>query len=78
MPDVDGIDATKTIRGMGGRLAEIPIIALSANAVSGAAELFLNAGMDDFLPKPIIVKNLHKILLKYIPPEKVVTAVLKT
>ncbi|MCL2086718.1 MAG: ATP-binding protein [Oscillospiraceae bacterium] len=68
MPVVDGIEATQTIRSMGGIM---PIVALSANAVSGARELFLEAGMDDFLSKPILIKELHDILLKYIPRGKI-------
>jgi CheY-like chemotaxis protein/anti-sigma regulatory factor (Ser/Thr protein kinase) len=71
MPGVDGIEATKAIRGLGGLFSEIPIVALSANAVTGARELFLNAGMNDFLSKPIIISDLHHVLLKFIPPEKV-------
>jgi CheY-like chemotaxis protein len=71
MPDIDGIEATKAIRGLGGRFLNIPVIALSANAVSGAKDLFLEAGMDDFLSKPIIIGDLHRMLLKFIPPEKV-------
>lgn len=71
MPDIDGIEATKTIRSMGGRLAVMPIIALSANVVSEAKEMFLNSGMDDLLSKPIIIYELHHTLLKYISPEKI-------
>jgi len=72
MPEVDGIEATKAIRAFGGRYSTIPIIALSANAVSDAKELFLSSGMDDFLSKPIIIHELHHILLKYIAPEKII------
>ncbi|MCL2704151.1 MAG: ATP-binding protein [Defluviitaleaceae bacterium] len=72
MPEIDGIEAAKVIRGMGGHLASVPIIALSANAVSGAKEKFLDAGMNDFLSKPIIVNDLHRMLLKYIPKEKMI------
>jgi len=71
MPDIDGIEATKAIRAMGGRLASMPIIALSANVVSEAKELFLSSGMDDLLSKPIIIYELHHMLLKYVSPEKI-------
>jgi CheY-like chemotaxis protein len=72
MPDVDGIDATGMIRAMDEpRFTDLTIIALSANAVSGAKEQFLEAGMNDFLSKPIIINDLHWLLLEYIPHEKV-------
>jgi CheY-like chemotaxis protein len=70
MPSVDGIAATKAIRRTG-KYSQV-IIALSANAVTGAREMFLEAGMDDFISKPIIINDLHRILLKYIPPEKII------
>jgi CheY-like chemotaxis protein len=44
MPDVDGIEATKAIRSLGGALSQTPIIALTANAISGAKEKFLESG----------------------------------
>jgi len=71
MPDIDGIEATKIIRGMGGYLADIKIIALSANAVTGAKEMFIEAGMNDFLSKPIIINDLHRMLLRHVPEEKI-------
>ncbi len=72
MPGIDGIDATKIIRAMGGRYESVPIIALSANAIIGVRELYLEAGMNDFVSKPIDIRNLHEVLLKYIPSEKIV------
>ena len=65
MPEMDGVEAVKIIRNMG---IKVPIIALTANAVTVAREMLLEAGMDDFLSKPIIKESLHKILLKWIPP----------
>ena len=67
MPGMDGVEATRRIRAMGGRFAEVPIVALSANAVIGTHELFLNAGMNDFLPKPIIRGKLQTMLSKWMP-----------
>jgi signal transduction histidine kinase/CheY-like chemotaxis protein len=72
MPGMDGIEATRKIRSLGGRYARLTIIALTANALSGVRELFLQEGMDDFIAKPIMVKDLKKILIKYLPPEKIV------
>lgn len=71
MPVMDGIEAVAAIRSLGGRFAKIPIIALTANALSGVEKVFLEAGMSGFLPKPIIVSQLHKILLEYLPEKKV-------
>jgi CheY-like chemotaxis protein len=68
MPDMDGIETTARIRALpGGKGESIPIIALSANAIAGAKELFLGAGMNDFLPKPIDPKALNCILFKWLP-----------
>jgi signal transduction histidine kinase/response regulator of citrate/malate metabolism len=71
MPGMDGVEATKRIRELGGKFKTLPIIALSANAVSGAQETFFQAGMNDFISKPIEAVQLNAMLLKYLPPEKV-------
>ena len=73
MPDMDGIETTKRIRALGGDYPyteRIPIIALTADAVLGAKEKFLNSGMDDFLSKPIDASKLYAILVKWIPGDK--------
>jgi signal transduction histidine kinase/CheY-like chemotaxis protein len=72
MPGMDGIEATKKIRSLGDHFTRITIIALTANAISGVRETFLREGMDDFLSKPIMVKDLKAILSKHLPPEKIV------
>ncbi|MDP6929041.1 MAG: response regulator, partial [Planctomycetota bacterium] len=53
MPQMDGFTATRTIRDRGGRHAEIPILALTANVLPGDWEACREAGMDDFLCKPV-------------------------
>ena len=73
MPEMDGIEATKIIREMGGEnpyYANLPIIALTANAVFGTKEMFLSNGFNDFLSKPIDTIKLNAILAKWIPREK--------
>ncbi|GHS95700.1 hypothetical protein AGMMS50276_12310 [Synergistales bacterium] len=71
MPDMDGLEATRLIRALGGYFATMPIIALSANAVSGAKALFLSAGMNDFLAKPIDPAALNAMLLRWLPHGKI-------
>jgi len=63
MPQMDGIEAVKIIRGLG---YTRPIVALSANAVVGQAELFLANGFDDFVSKPIDIRQLNIVLKKFI------------
>ena len=67
MPEMDGLEATRIIREMG---IDTPIIALTASAVVGTKELMMDAGMDDYLSKPIITSQLRRILHKWIPAEK--------
>jgi PAS domain S-box-containing protein len=66
MPVMDGLSATMLIRG-DSRYRDLPIIAMTANAMRGDRERSLSAGMNDHLTKPINPKLLTKILLRYIP-----------
>jgi len=68
MPEIDGIETTIIIREMG---IKVPIIALTANAISGVKEMMLKIGMNDYLSKPIIKAELTEILKKWIPAEKI-------
>jgi CheY-like chemotaxis protein len=75
MPDMDGVEAAAAIRAWerqnaGDPPKEIPIIALTANAISGMREMFLENHMNDYLAKPIDVSKLHEILERWIPREK--------
>jgi signal transduction histidine kinase/HPt (histidine-containing phosphotransfer) domain-containing protein len=77
MPDMDGIETAKQIRDWeAGRQDKkpgdkpLPIIALSANAISGAKEFFLANGLNGFLSKPIEAQSLNDILARWLPPEK--------
>ncbi|MCL2888868.1 MAG: ATP-binding protein [Eggerthellaceae bacterium] len=67
MPEMNGTEAARNIRALG---LTMPIVALTASAVVGAKEMMLAAGMDDYLPKPIVRAELNHILKKWIPVEK--------
>ncbi len=72
MPEMDGIDATIAIRKLGEKYNSLPIIALTANAVVGAKELFINEGLNDFLSKPIELGRLNEILKRWLPEDKLI------
>jgi len=65
MPELDGISATKMIRGLSGPARKVPIIALTANALVGQREICLAAGMDGFLTKPIQPPALYEAILRW-------------
>ena len=74
MPQMDGVETTTIIRSMADkRFRTMPIIALSANAVRGARELFLEAGMNDFVPKPIEMRVMDRALRKWLPDDKILS-----
>ena len=72
MPEMDGVECTKAIRSReSDYMKNVPIIALTANALSGAKEEFLAAGMNDFVPKPIEMSTICSKIRLYLPREKV-------
>ena len=71
MPEVDGVEATITIRKELNSMVHPVIIALSANVMEEARKLFKSAGMNDFVGKPIDLKNLAEKVKKYLPEEKI-------
>ena len=68
MPEMDGVEATKIIReAIGSEYAKtVPIIALTANAIVGSEEMFLNNGFQAFLPKPIEMNRLDAIIRQWL------------
>jgi len=71
MPEMDGIEATTKIRGLEGEeYKRLPVVALTANAVSGVKEMFLQNGFNDFLAKPIEMMKLNAILETWLPKDK--------
>lgn len=72
MPELDGVETTIRIRAMEGNyFKNVPIIALTANAVEGVEREYKEAGMNDWLFKPIRLEQLRDKLIKYLPKEKV-------
>jgi HPt (histidine-containing phosphotransfer) domain-containing protein len=69
MPEMDGVETSKVIRDMG---IKVPLVALTANAIEGAREMFLAAGLNDYLTKPINKSELRHILEKWLPEEKII------
>ncbi len=75
MPGVDGMEAMKLIReNKGGPCENTPIFALTANAVSGAKEMYLREGFDGFLTKPIMSDKLEKAIRETLPKELILPA----
>ncbi|MCI8659773.1 MAG: response regulator [Lachnospiraceae bacterium] len=72
MPGFDGVETLKQIREIkNGIYQELPIIALTANTISGAREMFRNEGFTEFIPKPIERAVLERVLRKVLPGHQV-------
>ncbi|MBE5943188.1 MAG: response regulator [Lachnospiraceae bacterium] len=70
MPEMDGMEATKIIREECTKRMENPtIIALTANAIQGAREMYLENGFQDFLSKPFERTQMHELLEQWVPEE---------
>jgi CheY-like chemotaxis protein len=67
MPVMDGVEATRQIRSSESTALNknVPIIALTAHAIIGDRERFIQAGMDDYISKPITIKALKELLDKW-------------
>ena len=71
MPRMDGIETLNQAKINNFIFEDTTVIALTANAVVGARETYLNAGFDDYLSKPVEVKSLESALEKYLPGEMI-------
>ena len=69
MPELDGYETTQRIRSQP-RHASMRIVAMTANAMRGESEKCLDAGMDDYLSKPVRLESLRDMLARWMPPEK--------
>ena len=71
MPEMDGIETMSRMKQLQNNLcADTPVIMLTANAIVGAKEHYLAEGFEDFLAKPIVQEKLEKIMVHWMPPEK--------
>lgn len=66
MPEMDGIETLRKMREMG---LQVPAIALTANAIAGAREIYMQAGFQDYLSKPLNARELEDMVRKYLPEE---------
>lgn len=71
MPGMDGIQTLAHMKQSENQCQTVPVIALTANAIVGAKEQYIKAGFSDYLSKPIGGTELEKLLLKYLPQEKI-------
>ncbi|MBO4809168.1 MAG: response regulator [Lachnospiraceae bacterium] len=71
MPDMDGLETAEKIREGEGINKDTPLVALTANAISGAKEFYLSEGFSSYIAKPVVPVELERILLRYLPVEKI-------
>ncbi|MDE6845738.1 MAG: PocR ligand-binding domain-containing protein [Lachnospiraceae bacterium] len=71
MPEIDGIETTHIIRRFHPEYNDVPIIALTANAVEGTKDMFCREGMNDFVAKPIELRMLAAKVRQWLPVEKI-------
>ena len=73
MPGMDGIETFHAMQeDAGNKNRKTPVIALTANAISGSREIYINEGFADYLSKPINSKRMEEMLIKYLPRDKVI------
>jgi signal transduction histidine kinase/CheY-like chemotaxis protein len=70
MPEMDGIETLHHLKKMD-HINHVPVVALTANAISGAREMYLAEGFDAFLSKPIMPDKLEKMLMDLLPRDKI-------
>ena len=76
MPGMDGMETLKLSKKLqGNKCIDVPVIALTANAIVGAKEMYLSAGFDGYIGKPIRIDDLERVLLKFLPKELIQYAV---
>ncbi|RZM77901.1 PAS domain S-box protein [Leptolyngbya iicbica] len=71
MPVMDGYEATRHIRALPGAVSQVPIIAMTANAMQGDRQKCLAIGMNDYLAKPIVKAEMYAAIQRWVPSEQV-------
>jgi two-component system sensor histidine kinase/response regulator len=66
MPDIDGFEATRMIRNLDGDVSKVPIVAMTAHVMAGDRDKCIQAGMNDFLSKPLNVEEVITMVKKYV------------
>lgn len=82
MPKMDGIQTLSALKKLyPDKIADTPVISLTASAISGDREMMLGAGFDDYLTKPVNIDDMEKMMIKHLPEGKVIlegTATMRT
>ena len=73
MPGMDGVETLKLLKKQEGACVNVPVIVLTANAVAGVRDFYLEQGFDDYMSKPISGARLEEMLLQYLAPSLVLT-----
>ncbi len=74
MPEMDGIETLKAMKAMSeteNLNLKTPVICLTANAIVGARDTYIKAGFDDYLTKPVDYERLEKMMISYLPEDKI-------
>ena len=71
MPGMDGVETLHKMQMLDSKCKDTPVIMLTANAMSDAKDYYMKQGFTDFISKPITEQSICKMLLKYLPKEKV-------
>jgi CheY-like chemotaxis protein len=71
MPGMSGMEITRKIRKLKGVYKKLPIVALTVNTAAGAKEMFLANGFNGFISKPIVLREMDKMLKEWLSPEKI-------
>ncbi|MCR5627351.1 MAG: response regulator [Lachnospiraceae bacterium] len=72
MPEMDGIETLQKLKKqISNPNIDTPVVSLTANAVSGSREMYIEAGFDDYITKPIMTDKLEALMIRFLPKEKV-------